>query len=250
MSKRQKWGRRSGWLAGLLVLASLVMVMGSGVQAAEDGALSDIIAGCESFSLTVTFRGTVAEENGFDYVRLRLVDAGGAEVFLSEPLGALVGETVTIELVAGYAQIPVAGPVLFELDDYNPQVRERLPSLASEIVVPDCATFPPLTLPTVTTTCAVRLRTGPGVNYRWRSFLPAETSLTVIGRLYDASWLQVRVDDSRIGWVFDGLCVPGSPEAGTYAHLAVTFFRTADEVLRYEFTLPPAAPAGGGPTAP
>ena len=59
--------------------------------------------------------------------------------------------------------------------------------------------------------------------------------MTVIGRLFDASWLQVRVDDDgMLGWVYDGLCVPGSPGAGTYDEAPVTYFLTPEEVLRYE----------------
>ncbi|MBN1963290.1 MAG: SH3 domain-containing protein [Anaerolineae bacterium] len=235
---------RCARITGLVALAAGMLLAagpwGAGdARAASDATLTDVVVGCESFSVTVTFRGTVDEENGFDYVRLRVVDAAGTTIYQSDPLGALVGETVAHDLLAGYAEPLAAGPVLLVLDDYDPVARQQLPSLTSLIVEPSCEALPPLVLPTVTTTCAVRLRTGPGLNYRWRAFLPEGTTFTVIGRLFDASWLEVRVEDSRIGWVFDGACVPGSPQAHSYEYAAVTFFRTADEVLLYEFELPP-----------
>ncbi len=225
---------------GLVLLAAVGLLAGPLPAGAAGGAsLTDVAAGCESFSLTASFWGTVDEGEGLDYVQLRVLDAGGNVVYVAEPWSAPYGEVVTTSLAAAYQQTPVAGPMLFVLEDYELPGMRRLQSIASVILIADCPAFPRVDLTTFRLTCTARLRTGPGLNYRWREFLPEGTTVTAIGRLFDSSWLEVRAHETgRLGWVFDGLCVPGSPQAGTYSALPVTFFRTADEVLLYEAATP------------
>lgn len=220
------------WI-GLLAAAGLFISAGT-TQAAGNASLSDISAGCETFTLMATFTGTVDEEAGFDYLRLHVVDSSGTVVYISAPWRVAFGVTETISFSAGYAYTPLAGPLLFVLEDYMRLELQRLPSLATALAPLDCAGRPNYERPPVTNTCAVRLRIGPGLNYRPRTFLPEGTAMTPVGRLFDSSWLQVRVDESGLlGWVFEGRCLPGSPAEGTYAALPVTHFRTADEMLLY-----------------
>lgn len=226
-------------LAGLMVMAGFWTSWMPMVSAADNASLADIVAGCEGFRLTATFDGTVDEEGGFDYVQLRVYDAAGALIYTAVPWGAISGQTETVDFAAGYAQMPQAGPLLFVLEDIDRLVGRRLPSIASAIAPVWCDSLPSAPPVASTAQCAVRLRTGPGLNYRWRRFLEPGMAFTAVGRLFDSSWLQVRLDESgMVGWVYDGRCLPGSPEEGTYAHLPVTFFRTADEVMRYEYHLP------------
>jgi hypothetical protein len=207
-------------------------------QAASEATLVVQRAGCESFDVALGFHGTVDELGGYDYVRLRVLDSHGVLLYRSEPLGALYGETQSFSFTGVYTRPPTAAPLLFVLEDYEPLGQRRLESLATQVVMPDCAL--PLRDPDAgLTVCAVRLRMGPGLNFRWRGFLPEGTAFTVVGRLYDSTWLQVRVDeDGRLGWIYDGTCVPGSPAQGTYAAAPVTFFRTPDEILLYEARQP------------
>jgi uncharacterized protein YraI len=56
----------------------------------------------------------------------------------------------------------------------------------------------------------VNLRTGPGVGFSVVEILPAASSVTVIGRNRDATWLQVRYE-SLTGWITaDALSVDGN----------------------------------------
>ncbi len=226
-------------LAGLSLAASLWPSWTPAVSAAGGASLEGIVAGCEGFRLTATLAGTVDEEDGFDYVQLRVFDAAGSLVYTAAPWGVVFGQQETLDFVAGYAQMPVAGPLLFVLEDINRLVGQRLPSIASALAPVQCESLPEAPMTSSTTRCAVRLRTGPGLNYRWRRFLEPGMTFTAVGRLFDSSWLQVRLDESgQVGWVYDGRCLPGSPAEGTYDHLPVTFFRTADEVMMYEYHLP------------
>ncbi len=226
---------------GLVLAGVMAIGLGSGIRAAWAASGASLVverAGCESFDVALSFHGTVDELGGYDYVRLRVVDSHGVLLYRSEPLGALYGETQSFAFTGVYTRPPTTAPLLFVLEDYEPLGQRRLESLATQVVLPDCDL--PLRDPDAgLTTCAVRLRMGPGLNFRWRGFLPEGTSFTVIGRLYDSTWLQVRVDeDGRLGWIYDGTCVPGSPPQGTYAAAPVTFFRTPDEILLYEARQP------------
>lgn|GEM_PF-5324400 len=228
--------RRIRWAAGVVVgavvlLAALIGVAGMS-QAAADGSLNIISADCFGFNLEARFRGTT-DEAGYDYVRLRVIDADGNEIYRALPWRVRVGRTTRVALNTNYQHTPTAGPLLFVLDDFEQFGLRRLQSLASVLVDPACPSLPVQPPPAVTLTCTVRLRTGPGLNFRVREFVRENTTLQVIGRLYDASWLEVRTDDGMLGWVFDGLCVPGSPGEATYHAAPVTFFRNADEVLQY-----------------
>jgi uncharacterized protein YraI len=45
------------------------------------------------------------------------------------------------------------------------------------------------------------LRTGPGTSYPLVDAVPGGTELVIIGRNTDASWLRVRLSDTRVAWV-------------------------------------------------
>lgn len=228
--------------AALIIAGALSVVISGPAMAQSNTTLADVTANCAGFSLTATFQATIAEEIGsgpilreVSHVRLRVIDSGGNVVYVAAPWEAYFPQSRTVEFSAVYAQPPVAGPLLFILEDYVQLEVRQLQSRVTAIVFADCDTFPQQEQPNVLLSCNARLRTGPGLNYRWRKILWADSTITVLGRLFDSTWLQVRVDESgRIGWVFNGLCLPGSPEEGTYSGVPVTFFRTPEEVILYQ----------------
>jgi len=60
-------------------------------------------------------------------------------------------------------------------------------------------------------TVLLRLRSGPGTGYTTLALIPAGTTVPVIGRNEDLSWVQVTVD-GQVGWMAAWLCqVQGDP---------------------------------------
>jgi uncharacterized protein YraI len=51
-------------------------------------------------------------------------------------------------------------------------------------------------------TDGLRLRAGPSTDYPILDELPLDTPLTLLERNEDGTWLLVRLDDERVGWVF------------------------------------------------
>ena len=51
----------------------------------------------------------------------------------------------------------------------------------------------------------LNVRTNPGEGAQIVTSVPQETALDIIGRRFDNTWLQVRIPDGRIGWVFTAL---------------------------------------------
>ncbi len=68
--------------------------------------------------------------------------------------------------------------------------------------LPVVAAPPQPTVPTITVvTGALNVRTGPGVGYAQVTVLDWGDTATLIGRISDNSWVQIRLTDGREGWV-------------------------------------------------
>src|SRR5574341_493099 len=85
---------------------------------------------------------------------------------------------------------------------------------------------------TVTANATIRVRSGPGTNYAQISLLQAGTTVPVLGRNSDASWLYVEYTPGAQGWVAGWLVTPN----GDVNSLPV--------IGQGAPAQPPAAPAG------
>ena len=95
----------------------------------------------------------------------------------------------------------------------NDVADERGPSMASVDILPGqggqalppVATSVPGSVPVSSATVAsyeLNVRQNPGEGARILQVIPRDTPVTVLGRYYDNSWVQVQTPSGTIGWVF------------------------------------------------
>ncbi len=84
---------------------------------------------------------------------------------------------------------------------------------------PQPISVPTQSFATIGITCHQNMRTGPGMDFAVDRVLPPGTTMDVVGRTYEAAWLQVSGNGAS-GWVYFGECVV--PQQGDVTSAPVT----------------------------
>ena len=101
--------------------------------------------------------------------------------------------TATLPVIVRVTSIPTASPVS--------TATPALPSVDEATAIPTFTLTPTPTVPLVTASIRVNVRSGPGTNYPIVGSLTPGNSLRVIGQNEAGTWWQIRQSNGALGWI-------------------------------------------------